>query len=329
MSCTCPKCNGTLCTELKADDIMCDKCACDDSLVFRGCRKCNYDICERCAFDAFVKEGKATAASFNPSTTMEPTVVQYLMTVPRALGPLRSVPGIGEVFERRLHNQGIDTVHQLIGIFLRYRGVGVSQEQMCNAFFTWLRFQGASTHWAGTITWCLAERMDTMFKERTLLDMDLFCPERCVGAILPLPVRRVVAPKTGTMYNQDRSTLTPAVVALVIDKADTLCFGALGKCRPTDDDGKAKGLGFGKTTCDGLAKLGGTTTLAQLGGMLLQLKETGIDKHTHLNAFYRWLIAHGAAKGYCATITHAVSAWLEPKFEQLFKLPAGASSASK
>lgn len=71
----------------------------------------------------------------------------------------KSVPGIGPVAAKKLEEIGIETTHQLLGVFLSFKKRGTTPKEQCDAFWEWLRDSGISIH-RNTIVAAVAGRVD-------------------------------------------------------------------------------------------------------------------------------------------------------------------------
>ena len=126
---------------------------------------------------------------------------------------------------------GIETLYQLMGFFARYRGLGVTQEQWTQAFYTWLIFQGANAGWAHTVTTVLADKLSILFDPAVcpVFNVDTF--GRCdPNKLLPLPRRkRVDFPARSSVFDLLKSKMTNTKISDFIEKADALALGPLAK----------------------------------------------------------------------------------------------------
>ena len=257
---TCPK-KHKLVPEIKADVsitlITCDVCFQSEELVFHSCRACNYDVCEYCLWKHFVEAGLATKHTYSPARSIvkQGALLKFLS---QDILDVSKCPGIGPVFLTTLRNHGvmcsnylvslivlfysilltvycyeigagIETLYQLMGFFARYRGVGVTQEQWTQAFYTWLIFQGANATWAHTVTTVLADKLSLLFDP---VDCPVFILEsfgHCdPNELLPLPRRkRVNSPARSAAFDLLKSKMTNAKISDFIEKGDALALGPL------------------------------------------------------------------------------------------------------
>jgi len=78
---------------------------------------------------------------------------------------LTTVPGIGPGAAGKLASgegdDKIETTHQLIGKFLRFRSPGVTCAEQCDAMWYYLQAQGIAAHRAGIVL-CIAEKVNIM-----------------------------------------------------------------------------------------------------------------------------------------------------------------------
>lgn len=73
---------------------------------------------------------------------------------------LETVPGIGPANKAHLIAAGVETVHQLIAMFLSFRGPGVGVAEHIQAFNRWLAEAGINASRASIVR-CIAEKVDT------------------------------------------------------------------------------------------------------------------------------------------------------------------------
>lgn len=76
---------------------------------------------------------------------------------------LETVPGIGPVNAKSLATgegeDKVETVHQLIGKFLSFKGPGVSPTDHCDAFWHWLKARGINSG-RNNIVLAVAEKVE-------------------------------------------------------------------------------------------------------------------------------------------------------------------------
>ena len=77
-------------------------------------------------------------------------------------GTLKVVPGIADGMESKLREQGITSVFQLIGEFLKCKGEGVGSIEHCERFYMYLSSVGVGGSSRPTIVLALAEKMNIM-----------------------------------------------------------------------------------------------------------------------------------------------------------------------
>lgn len=74
---------------------------------------------------------------------------------------ITTVPGVGKVAKERLAAEGVETTHQLLGAFLRFKGEDTSIQENCDMFYGFIKDCGISSH-VGPITLAVAEKVNTL-----------------------------------------------------------------------------------------------------------------------------------------------------------------------
>jgi hypothetical protein len=80
---------------------------------------------------------------------------------------IRQVPGIDYKNANLLSissaaGDGITTSHQLLGVFLLCKGLGVQSEENCSRFYSWLKAKGVTNHISTVVKAC-AEKCNQYF----------------------------------------------------------------------------------------------------------------------------------------------------------------------
>lgn len=92
------------------------------------------------------------------SQLTEDSLAAFLSTPVEA--DLRSVPGVGDAAVRKFKAAGVETTHQLIGVYLSFKGAGVSIQEHCDAFWSWLKEIEINAHRSGIVL-CIAEKVNS------------------------------------------------------------------------------------------------------------------------------------------------------------------------
>eukprot|EP00499_Haloplacidia_sp_CaronLabIsolate_P011624 CAMPEP_0196780942 /NCGR_PEP_ID=MMETSP1104-20130614/8871_1 /TAXON_ID=33652 /ORGANISM="Cafeteria sp., Strain Caron Lab Isolate" /LENGTH=117 /DNA_ID=CAMNT_0042151159 /DNA_START=14 /DNA_END=367 /DNA_ORIENTATION=- len=92
------------------------------------------------------------------SQVAEDTLAAFL-TAP-VESDLSSLPGVGPAAIRKFKAAGVETTHQLIGVYLSMKGEGVSVQAHCDAFWEWLQEVGINAHRSGIVL-CIAEKVNS------------------------------------------------------------------------------------------------------------------------------------------------------------------------
>lgn len=72
-----------------------------------------------------------------------------------------TVPGVGKVAREKLAAEGVETTHQLLGVFLRFKGADTTIQENCDQFYSFLKDCGISSH-VGPITLAVAEKVNIL-----------------------------------------------------------------------------------------------------------------------------------------------------------------------
>jgi hypothetical protein len=243
--------------------------------------------------------------SFNPSKSVisEKSLVDFICSA--TYSQIVKVPGIGATTARALAecDPPVSNVYQLMGLYLTFRGQSVSQEKWCQSMFDFLVKAGSQKHWAASITHALAEKLNLYYPG--LYDANTFGdanPEDVVAA----PDMKVVA-KDGTVYKTKSVRIKDEVVTELIGSTGDKIAHSLRLI---------KGIGLGPKSLDAL-EARGITSLYQLCGVYLTLRQTKMEKQDYLNTCFRWSIDAGIASGYAASVVYAITSYIESKFPGL------------
>jgi hypothetical protein len=100
---------------------------------------------------------------FNPkkSRVSEETMANFLRN--QLTGDLKEVPGIGEITEHFLKQQGIDTTFQLLGKFLSFKSQQTNDLEMANLFYQWLHSISTPAGYRAGIVHSLGEKLNLLF----------------------------------------------------------------------------------------------------------------------------------------------------------------------
>ena len=71
------------------------------------------------------------------------------------------VPGVGPATAKVLKRQGVETVANMVGAFLRLRAPGMTPQQHCDAFAEWLSESGVTAN-RNTITLVIADKVGSL-----------------------------------------------------------------------------------------------------------------------------------------------------------------------
>lgn len=74
---------------------------------------------------------------------------------------IMSVPGIGVANAPKLKEEHIETTFQLLGLFLTLKGIDMTSEQHCDAFWFYLQSLGINGQRSG-IVHCIAEKANLL-----------------------------------------------------------------------------------------------------------------------------------------------------------------------
>lgn len=111
-----------------------------------------------------IKKSKDTR--YNPSTirTYEATMAAFRNKT--IYVSLQEVPGIGKANAEALADgeDAIETVYQLIGKYLSFKGNGVTTAEQCNAFYKWLEAKGVNAC-RSDITSAISQKTSMLFPE--------------------------------------------------------------------------------------------------------------------------------------------------------------------
>ena len=104
-----------------------------------------------------------TDVGYNPNRSRtDPDKLAEFIQKP-ITGKLTEVPGLGDVTEKLLKEEGITTTYQLFGKFLMLKDEGVESVELCDRFWYWLESINTPVGYRGSIVQAVACRLDATY----------------------------------------------------------------------------------------------------------------------------------------------------------------------